>query len=594
METETETVQRTTEPPYVPKEAPFNETQRAWLNGYLVGAFSKPESNNGAVASEAVALETLTILWGSQSGSAEGLAKRMGKAAAGFGFGARVLSMEDFAKVDFAKETRVMLMTSTWGDGDPPDNALAFWEHLNSAGAPSLKGVRFSVLALGDSNYEDFCGAGKMFDRRFEELGAKRIHPRVDCDVDYDEPAAEWTKAVWAALGGNVVGRESEGEAVPAVDEAVPFTRKNPFPAKLLVNRNLNGEGSAKETRHFEISLEGSGLEYSAGDALGVFPTNCPELVDEILTALGSDGEDAVLLPNGGEAPLRKALIEHYSITEPAKKFLKAIAVRAADADLAKRLMPAHQAELAEFLWGREVIDLLLAYPNADFSPTEFVGLLKKLQPRLYSIASSPKAHPGEVHLTVATVRYESHGRARKGVCSTFLADRAADAALPVFAHISKNFRLPDDGDIPIIMVGPGTGIAPFRAFLEERQATGAKGDNWLFFGDQHVATDFLYQNELETFQRDGLLTHLHTAFSRDGAEKIYVQNRMREHAAELWAWLQDGAHFYVCGDAKRMAKDVDAALHDIAQTAGGKSPAEAKTFVDELKKTKRYQRDVY
>jgi sulfite reductase (NADPH) flavoprotein alpha-component len=316
--------------------------------------------------------------------------------------------------------------------------------------------------------------------------------------------------------------------------------------------------------------------------------------VDEILTALGSDGEDAVLLPNGGEAPLRKALIENYSITAPSKKFLEAIAVRTADADLAKRLMPAHKAELAEFLWGREVIDLLLAYPRATFSPTEFVGLLKKLQPRLYSIASSPKAHPGAVHLTVATVRYESHGRARKGVCSTFLADRATDAELPVFVHISKNFRLPEDGDTPVIMVGPGTGIAPFRAFLEERQANEAKGDNWLFFGDQHAATDFLYQNELETFQRTGLLTHLHTAFSRDGAEKVYVQNRMREHAAELWAWLQDGAHFYVCGDARRMAKDVDAALHDIAQTAGGKSAAEAKVFVDELKKTKRYQRDVY
>ena len=577
--------------PVVPEEAPFNETQRAWLNGYLVGKFSNA---NTAAPAEAVALETLTILWGSQSGSAEGLAKRMGKAAAGFGFGARVLSMEDFAKVDFAKHTRMILLTSTWGDGDPPDNAVAFWEHLNSAAAPSLKGVRFSVLALGDSNYEDFCGAGKMFDRRFEELGAERIHPRVDCDVDYDEPAAEWTKGVWESLGGNVEGRESRVEALSTDDEMIPFTRKNPFPAKLLVNRNLNGEGSAKETRHFEISLEGSELDYSAGDALGVFPTNCPELVDEILTALGSDGEDAVLLPNGGEAPLRKALIENYSITAPSKKFLKAIAVRAADAELAKRLMPAHKAELAEFLWGREVIDLLLAYPRATFSPTEFVGLLKKLQPRLYSIASSPKAHPGDVHLTVASVRYESLGRARKGVCSTFLADRAADAELPVFVHISKNFRLPDDGDIPIIMVGPGTGIAPFRAFLEERKATEAKGDNWLFFGDQHAATDFLYQNELEKFQHDGLLTHLHTAFSRDGAEKVYVQNRMREHAAELWAWLQDGAHFYVCGDAKRMAKDVDAALHDIAQTAGGKSAAEAKVFVDELKKTKRYQRDVY
>lgn len=592
----TETVEQPAEMscvPFVPVESPFNETQRAWLNGYLVGQFSN--ANTAEAQAEAIALETLTILWGSQSGSAEGLAKRMGKAAAGFGFRANVLSMEDFAKVDFAKETRVAIITSTWGDGEPPDNAVAFWEHLNSDAAPSLKGVRFSVLALGDSNYEDFCGAGKMFDCRFEELGAERIHSRTDCDLDYEEPAAEWTKGVWDSLASTLVARPSTIPAdLPSVDEAIPFSRKNPFPAKLLVNRNLNGEGSAKETRHFEISLEGSGLDYSAGDALGVLPTNCPELVDEILTTLGSDGEDAVLLPNGGEAPLRKALIENYSITAPSKKFLEAIVVRGADATLANRLMPAHKAELAKFLWGREVIDLLLEYPAVHISPPEFVGLLKKLQPRLYSIASSPKAHPGAVHLTVASVRYESHGRTRKGVCSTFLADRAAEAALPVFVHISKSFRLPDDGGTPVIMVGPGTGIAPFRAFLEERQATGAKGDNWLFFGDQHAATDFLYRDELETFQRTGLLTHLHTAFSRDGDEKFYVQHCMREHAAELWAWLEDGAHFYVCGDAKRMAKDVDAALHNIAQTVGGKSVMAAKAFVDELKKTKRYQRDVY
>ncbi len=591
----TEPAERTAKVPCVPVESPFSEPQRAWLNGYLVGVFSNASSS--VVNAEESALETLTILWGSQSGSAESLAKQMGKAAMGFGFQANVSSMEDFAKVDFSKETRVALVTSTWGDGDPPDNAVAFWEYLNSDHAPSLRGVRFSVLALGDSNYEEFCGAGKMFDRRFEELGGKRIHPRVECDVDYDGPAAEWMEGFWRELGSIPDSRTStvSSELSPKpVDEVVGYSRKNPFPAKLLVNRNLNGEGSAKETRHLEISLEGSGLEYTVGDALGVWPTNCPELVDEILTALGSDGEDAVPLSDGGDAPLRKALIENYSITAPSKKFLQAMAERGGDADLAKRLMPAHKAELEEFLWGREVIDMLHAHPRVKFSPTEFVGLLKKTQARLYSIASSSKAHPGAVHLTVASVRYVSHGRTRKGVCSTFLADRAGDAVLPVFVQVSKGFRLPKDGDTPIILVGPGTGIAPFRAFLEERQATGAKGDNWLFFGDQHEATDFLYRDELETFQRDGLLTQLHTAFSRDGEEKVYVQHRMREHAAELWAWLEDGAHFYVCGDAKRMAKDVDAELHEITQTAGGKSADDAKVFVDDLKKAKRYQRDVY
>lgn len=582
------------EVPCVPANAPFSETQRAWLNGYLAGQFS--HANRNAVTPAEPALDTLTILWGSQSGSAEGLAKQLGKAAKDHGLQPRMLSMADFARIDFTQETRVALITSTWGDGDPPDNAVEFWEHLNSEAAPNLQGVRFSVLALGDSNYAEFCAAGKMFDRRFEELGGQRIHPRTDCDVDYEEPAAAWMNGLWMELAHTLDSpMPAADKAMAQPDEPEAYSRKNPFPARLLANRNLNGDGSAKETRHLEISLEGSGLDYTIGDALGVMPTNCPELVDAILAAIRSDGEDAVPLPDGSEAPLRKALLENYAITAPAKSLLEAVAERGNNADLAKLLMPAHKAELADYLWGREIIDLLLENPGAEFAPTEFVSLLKKLQPRLYSIASSPLAHPGEVHLTVGVVRYETHDRARKGVCSTFLADRVgSDTPLPTFVHVSKSFRLPENGDTPIIMVGPGTGIAPFRAFIEERRITGAPGDNWLFFGDQHEATDFLYRDELESAQADGLLTHLHTAFSRDQEEKIYVQDRLREHAAELWNWLERGAQFYVCGDAKRMAKDVDAALHEVIETAGGKSTEDAADYVKQMKKDKRYQRDVY
>jgi len=374
---------------------------------------------------------------------------------------------------------------------------------------------------------------------------------------------------------------------------SVGFSRNNPFPARLLTNRKLNGEGSGKETRHFEISLEGSGLNYDAGDALGIYPGNCPALVDDILNALGCDGEEAVPAPAGGEISLRMALTTNFDITKPAAELLHRLTKD--NAPLRELLAPDRKDDLREWLWGREVIDLLVETKGASFSPVEFVGLLKPLAPRLYSISSSPKAHTGQVHLTVSIVRHESHGRARKGVCSTFLADRAGEITpVPVFFQPSHGFRLPANGDTPVIMVGPGTGIAPFRAFLHERRATGAKGRNWLFFGEQRAATDFYYREEFELMLADCHLTKLATAFSRDQAEKIYVQHRMIEHAAELWAWLQDGAHLYVCGDVSRMAKDVDAALHTVMETAGGLDREGAAEAVKQLKSAKRYQRDVY
>jgi sulfite reductase (NADPH) flavoprotein alpha-component len=380
-----------------------------------------------------------------------------------------------------------------------------------------------------------------------------------------------------------------------SADPAALYSRKNPFPAKLSTNRSLTGAGSAKDTRHFEIDLVGSGLAYEVGDSLGVFPTNNPALVEEMLGVLGFSGDEPVTDPNGNPLSIREALTRSYVITEKDKKLLAAIAEKdPTAAHFTPMVTPEGKAELDAYVSGREVIDPLLDHPAARFTPEEFVKLLRKLQPRLYSIASSQKAHPDAVHLTVAAVRYESHGRKREGVCSTFLADRADNADVPVFVHTAKHFRVPEELSTPVIMVGPGTGIAPFMAFLQERKATGATGKNWLFFGDQKSATDFLYRDELEAWQAEGVLHRLDTAFSRDQADKIYVQHRMLEAAQELFEWLEQGACFYVCGDASRMAKDVDAALHKVVETAGGKSPEEAAAYVEELKKSKRYRKDVY
>ena len=597
--------------PYIPSTAPFTPEQRAWLNGYLAGLFADANQGEPGAASRiqsapVKAADPLLVLYGSQSGSAEGLAKKFAKEAMAKGFAPRVMDLNAAAKLDLTQEARAVIITSTWGDGDPPDNALEFWSHISAEAAPKLANLNYSVLALGDKNYSEFCGAGKKFDERLATLGARRIHPRVDCDVDYEPSAKGWMEAVWPALlataqgggaggSGAVTSPNGSSANTDLLITSPSYSRTNPFPARLITNRKLTGADSGKDTRHFEISLQGSGLSYEVGDALGVVPQNCPALVDEIVRALGCDGEEAVTEPSGKETSLRSALLRNYQITKPGSTLLQLIADKAGDEELKALLDPARKADLDKFLYGREVIDVLLRCPAAKFAPKEFVRLLAKLQPRLYSISSSPKAHPGEVHLTIAAVRYESHSRSRKGVCSTFLADRVeADTSVPVFVQTSHGFRIPADGGRPIIMIGPGTGIAPFRAFLEERRAIGATGKNWLFFGDQKAASDFLYREQLEAMLAEGSLTRLDTAFSRDQAEKIYVQTRMLEQAAELWRWLEEGAHLYVCGDAKRMAKDVDGALHDIIQKVGAKTADEVKAYVSKLKSDKRYQRDVY
>src|SRR5438034_8526785 len=377
---------------------------------------------------------------------------------------------------------------------------------------------------------------------------------------------------------------------------APPYSRANPFPAKLLVNRRLSGQESAKDTRHFELDLTGWGLSFEVGDSLAVYATNDPQLVDEIIHALGATGKEEVPRPKGLPTTFREALLRHYSITQPTPKFLRAIAHRANAAPLLGDLLaPERKQDLGTYLWGMEVIDCLIEHPSAKFTPGEFVGLLTKLQPRLYSVASSLRAHPDQVHFIVDVVRYESNGRIRNGVCSSFLAQRADKVPVPVYPSSAKHFHMPEDLGTPLIMIGPGTGVAPFRAFLQERQALGAKGKNWLFFGAQREKCDYAYKEDWEKFSSDGILTKLDCAWSRDQAHKIYVQHKMLEHAAEIWKWIDsEGAQFFVCGDARRMAKDVDAALRKIVQEQGGKSVEEANAYVEQLKTDKRYKRDVY
>ncbi len=576
---------------FIPEDAPFSADQRSWLNN-LVGKFISDLTSGVGLAGAAGPAVPATILWGSQTGNSEGLAKKLAKNLSKNGFTPKVVDMAAYDKADLSKEENVLLITSTYGDGEPPDNAADLYDWILSEDAPRLEQLNYTVLALGDSEYPDYCKCGIDFDERLAALGAKQITPRIDCDVDFDDEFAAWQKAIIASIGDS----SSHESSVNAEDTGEDgYSKKHPFPASILRNENLNAVDSARETNHIEFSLEGSGLKYEAGDALGVYPENPEEVVDELIAALGMKPTEEVPLPGGGDGSLREALIKHYDIRSLNKKVIEQWQERSG-APFLRSIVEADSKEVYdEFCWGRELIDLAVDYP-ADFADAEeFVGSLKKLQPRLYSISSSPKAHPDEVHLTVAIVRYDSHYRSRGGVCSTFLADRAGDLKPGVFVHENKAFRVPEDGNKPIIMCGPGTGIAPFRAFLEERKATEAKGLNWLLFGNPHAATDFLYEEELNEMQKDGVLNKLSVAFSRDQKEKIYVQDRMLEEGAEIWKWLHDeGGSFYVCGDASRMAKDVDAALHQIAQTHGNMSEKEAEDFYKQMKKEKRYARDVY
>ena len=593
--------------PLIPESAPFTAEQRAWLNGFFAGMFSRTAAPGGTAVTTiaAPALTPLTILFGSQTGTAESLAKRAAKEAGRRNFAATVL---DMAQADLARlkgEQNLLVIVSTYGEGEPPDSAKTLHTALADKGAEGtaatgyFSNLNYSVCALGDTNYTQFCQCGKEFDAHLEKWGATRVSPRVDCDVDYDEPFTKWLDGALSALSAaKGAAPSSTGVAVPASLAATNedetgtsvYSKKNPFRALLLVSRNLNAPGSAKQVHHVEFDLTDSGLVYEAGDALGVYAHNCPELVQDVLGVIGCDGEEAVPAPDGSTRSLRHALTEHYDLGKPSAELIAwctaAASVTTAPEPAVKSSAPHHVID---------VVQTAIA-GGAKFTPQELVRVLKRLQPRLYSISSSPQAHSGQVHLTVAAVRYEKDGRPRKGVCSTFLADRALSGAtrVGVFIHSNKAFRPPANGDTPMIMVGPGTGIAPFRGFLHERRAANAKGKNWLLFGDQRAATDFLYRDELEALTAAGVLSRLDTAFSRDQPDKIYVQHRMMEQAAELYEWLEAGAHFYVCGDASRMAKDVDLALHQVVEKAGGKTAEEAAAYIQHLKTAKRYARDVY
>ncbi|MFT7303463.1 MAG: sulfite reductase (NADPH) flavoprotein alpha-component [Akkermansiaceae bacterium] len=572
-------------PIVIPENAPFNAEQRAWLSEFLSKALSGQEVS---VKSTGPATP-VTVLWGSQTGNSEGVAKKLMKALKAGNYEPEIFDMGVYDKARLPEEKNLLIITSTYGDGEPPDNAADLHEYLMGDSVPSLEGVNFSILALGDSEYPDYCQCGIELDQRLEAFGATRMFKRIDCDVDYDDEFSEWKQGVVGAMGGMEVASTE-----PEMGDDEPFGKKNPFPSAVLNIYDLNGSNSERETYHIELSLEGSGLAYETGDALGVLSQNPAQIVDEMLPLLPFNIKDEVPLPNGGEASLREALITSYDIRSLNKKILTAWSERSGSPFLRALVEAGSREEIEEFCWGRELIDLINDHP-ADFSDgEEFVGVLKKLQPRLYSIASSPNAHPGEVHLTVAIVRYQSHGRDRGGVCSTYLSDRAGDVVAGVFVHNNKAFRLPDDLTKDVIMVGPGTGIAPFRAFLEERVVSKASGRNWLFFGNPHRATDYIYEDEIAGWVESGDLAKLDLAFSRDQAEKIYVQDKMLEAGADLWDWLQGGGYFYVCGDASRMAKDVDRALHSIAQTHGGLSEEEAVGYFKGLKKEKRYARDVY
>jgi len=574
----------------IPHDAPYSDSQRAWLSGFFAGMHS--QMLQSACAAVQADMPSIHILYGSQTGNAEAVAHDAAAAAKTHGLKPMVKGMDEIELAALSGMEHLLIITSTYGEGEMPDNAQMLWEAVSADSAPTLPKLKYSVLALGDTGYDLFCQAGINWDNRLAELGATRFYPRVDCDVDFETPAQAWIAAVVPQVSGTAADVYLDTEA--QVSDKPPFNRKNPFPAKMLVNRLLTAPSSSKETRHYEISIAGSGLTYEAGDALCIIPTNCPELVDDIIKAIGCKGDEEVPV-NGEPMALREAFRSQFEIKLPGKELLQEIANRSGDQALNGLLLTGDKNKLSDYLWGRDVLDLLLQFPQIEFSAAEFLALLKPLQHRAYSISSSSKQYPETVHLTVASVRYESHGRRHKGVCSTFLADLVDEnTEVRCFFTPNKVFRVPEDNSLPMVMVGPGTGIAPFRAFLQERKACNASGMNWLFFGDRNAATDFIYREELEAMQAEGLLNRLDLAFSRDQAEKVYVQDRIREHGAELFAWLEQGGYFFVCGDAYRMAKDVDQALHDVIAEHGKLSEQQAVDYVNRLKKDKRYVRDVY
>lgn len=583
----------------------LDANQLTWVSGYLAGLAQAGLANSaiqgGAPlaaepAAQAVADKQLTILYGSQTGNAKSLAEQYLSKVQAAGLNAKLVNMADYKPKNIKNESHVVIIVSTHGEGDAPDDAAQLHEFLGGKKAPKLPDLKYSVLGLGDSSYEFFCQTAKDFDERLAKLGAQKIVDRVDCDVDYDDDAQNWGSAVTAKLqeefksaevlpmpGVNLEANNSVGTA--------QYSKKNPFEAELIESLKITGRDSVKDIRHIEISLEDSGIQYQPGDALGVWFLNDENVVAELLALVGVAGDTQIQLKEESLA-ISEALVEKLELTQSYPGFVQKYA-QAISNDKLNALLE-DKAALREYLAERQIIDIVKEFP-AQIDAQILVDALRPLMPRLYSIASSQADVEDEVHLTVALVEYEKFGYSHQGGASGFLSTRLEEGQkVKVYVEKNDNFRLPADPNTPVIMVGPGTGIAPFRAFMQEREAQEAEGKNWLFFGNPHFTQDFLYQVEWQKFLADGVLDKLSLAFSRDQEEKVYVQHRLLENGKEIYEWLENGAHFYVCGDATYMAKDVQDALVSIVAEHGKKSQKEAEQYVSDLRRAKRYQKDVY
>jgi sulfite reductase (NADPH) flavoprotein alpha-component len=569
-----------------------------WLSGYAAGlarAQVQPSARPAAAATDVQTATQLTIVYGSQTGNAKRLAEKLAQQVEAAGLGVRLLRADAYPTRELKNERYLAVVISTQGDGDPPDDARGFVEFLAGKRAPQLPELHYAVLGLGDSSYPQFCVIGRKLDERLAELGAKRWIARGDADLDIDSVANPWFANAVTAAKEALKPQAPLATVTPLRPLAVAtsvYTRDNPFPAELLVNQRITGRSSGKDIRHFELSLEGSGLRYEAGDALGVWPVNPPQLVEAVLVTLELDGDQAV--SHGAETrPLREWLAGNRELTRLSRPFVAAHAAHAKGEALNNLLAPDNTGALARLLADQQIIDLLRTHPGS-WTAEELVAALRPLTPRLYSIASSSKVVGEEAHLTVAHVEYDVDGDPRWGTASNFLARAVEGEKLPVFIEANERFRLPKDGARDVILVGPGTGVAPFRGFVQERTASGASGRNWLFFGNPHSRSDFLYQLEWQDALKRGELHRLDLAFSRDQAHKIYVQDRLRERGQDVYAWLQGGAHLYICGDATRMAKDVHAALLALIAEHGNKSAEDAEGYLNNLQSQGRYSRDVY
>lgn len=573
----------------------FSPTQLAWLSGYFWGMVNQ-QPQVQVVAPAVPAQETITLISASQTGNARRLAEQLRDDLSAEKLNVNLVNAGDYKFKQIAQEKALIIIASTQGEGEPAEEAVALYKYLYSKKAPKLDGTAFAVFGLGDTSYERFCQAGKDFDNRLNELGAQRLLERVDGDVEYQEAAAQWRKQLTGVLkqripaGTGTVIVSAQNRSVNEIF-STSYTKQAPLTAALATRQKITGRGSDKDVRHIEIDLGDSGLRYQPGDALGVWFENAPELVDEVLNLLWLKGTEQIEV-NGQKLPLREALIGHVELTQNTSVIVEKYAALAKDEKLLSLI--ADKQALQQYAHNKPIADMIreaASQPEAQ----QFIDLLRPLTPRLYSISSSQAEMENEVHLTVGVVRYEIDGRVRTGGASGYLADRLQENGdIRIFIEHNDNFRLPADPRTPVIMIGPGTGIAPFRAFMQQREADGAEGKNWLFFGNPHFTEDFLYQVEWQRYVKDGLLTRIDLAWSRDQQHKVYVQDKLREQGEEVWRWIEEGAHLYVCGDANRMAKDVEHALLDIISEHGGMDSEQADEFLSELRLERRYQRDVY